>query len=66
MDNATLTAYYANASNYAHIPFRMKTRPMMAWAIPIVTGHKYKIHWQWGLDFTQMQIDLSPHWKTPD
>jgi hypothetical protein len=39
---------------------------MNSWAFPVVTGHKYKIHWQKGLDFTRMQIDLSPHWKTTD
>jgi hypothetical protein len=34
--------------------------------MPLVTGKKYKIHWQKGVDFMKMQIDLSPHWKTTD
>jgi hypothetical protein len=48
------------------LPFRPKINPARAWAFPVVTGHKYKIHWQKGLDFTKMQIDFSPHWKTTD
>ncbi len=31
-----------------------------------MTGRKYKIHWHHGIDFTQMQVDLSPHWKPTD
>ncbi len=48
------------------MPFRPKTAPANAWAIPIVTGHKYKIHWQNGLDFDMMQVTLSPHWNPND
>jgi hypothetical protein len=39
---------------------------MNSWAIPVVTGHTYRIHWQKGLDFEEMQVDLSPHWKPTD
>ena len=39
---------------------------MNAWALPIVTGHKYMAHWGPGLDFTSMQIQLSPKWKQSD
>jgi len=36
----------------------------MAWAVPFVTGHKYKISWGYtGLDFDQMQVDLSERWR---
>lgn len=34
--------------------------------MPYVTGHKYKIHWKNGLDFEQMQMDLSERWSTSD
>ncbi len=47
-------------------PWRPKTNPIKSWAIPVVTGKKYRIHWQKGVDFTKMQINLSPHWKTTD
>lgn len=58
--------YIENITNYSVVPFRAKARPERAWAIPIVTGHKYRMHWQKGLDFEQMQVDLSPHWKPTD
>ena len=66
MDNATKTDYFKNTINYSVVPFRPKIDPANAWAMPYVTGHKYKIHWQYGLDFTQMQVSLSPHWKETD
>lgn len=66
MDNATKSAYYKNTSSYSIVPFRPKLDPTNGWAMPFVTGHKYKLHWRYGLDFTEMRIDLSPHWKTDD
>ena len=36
----------------------------MSWAVPFVTGHKYNISWGYtGLDFDQMQVDLSERWR---
>jgi len=65
--NETNTSmYYANSSNYANIPFKPKLDPTNAWAIPFVTGHKYKAHWQSGLDFDRMQMTLSPRWNSSD
>ena len=46
--------------------FRPHANPMQAWAIALVTGHKYRIHWGYGLDFMKMQVDLSPLWKPTD
>jgi hypothetical protein len=34
--------------------------------MPYVTGHKYKIHWSNGLDFSTMQCDLSSRWTSTD
>ena len=45
MDNATLTSYINNKDNYAIAPMRQHANPMFAWALPFVTGKKYKIHW---------------------
>ncbi|CDW80878.1 ipt tig domain containing protein [Stylonychia lemnae] len=53
-------------TDYSIVPFRPKINPVNHWAMPYVTGHKYKIHWRFGLDFTQMQIDLSNRWTTSD
>lgn len=66
MDNTTKKAYMEDLDNYSMVNFRAHVRPENAWAIPIVTGHKYRIHWGYGLDFTQMQVDLSPLWKHTD
>ena len=38
----------------------------MSWAIPFVTGHKYKISWGPGLDFDKFEIDLSEKWQYSD
>ena len=40
--------------------------PLNSWAVPYVTGHKYKVHWRYGLDFTRMQMDLSSRWVPTD
>lgn len=61
------TAYFKNITNYGHIQFKEKLKPMNAWIPAIATGHKYKIHWGgWGLDFEKMTLDLSNRWKETD
>jgi len=64
--SAAQTTYINDETNFSIVPFRAKTNPRNSWAIPIVTGHKYKIHWQKGLDFEEMQVTLSEHWKPTD
>ncbi len=66
MNNETYDNYLKNHSEYSLFPFRPKTDPTDAWAIPVVTGHKYKIHWQNGIDFERIQLTLSPHWAPTD
>jgi hypothetical protein len=61
-----MAQYLLDTNQYSIVPFRPKILPANAWAIPIVTGHKYKIHWQNGLDFDRMQVTLSPHWNPND
>ena len=34
--------------------------------MPYVTGHKYRVHWRRGLDFDQMQFEVSERWETTD
>ena len=55
-----------NVTDYSAIPWKSDLDPMNAWAVPYVTGHKYKVHWRYGLDFTQMQVDLSSRWEEND
>jgi hypothetical protein len=61
------TEYLLDKSNYGEFEFRPRRDPMAGWAIPIVTGHKYKLHFgKTGLDFESLQIDLSQNWKVED
>ena len=41
-----------NVSDYSIAPFKSKLDPLKSWAMPYVTGHKYKLHWRYGIDFT--------------
>jgi hypothetical protein len=34
--------------------------------MPYVTGHRYRIHWGAGLDFTQMRVEVSERWREGD
>jgi hypothetical protein len=45
MDNNTMKSYILNKDNYSIAPMRPKKDPTFAWALPYVTGKKYKIHW---------------------
>ena len=38
----------------------------MSWAVPVITGYKYKFHWEYGVDFMKMEIDLSERWQPND
>ena len=34
--------------------------------MPFVTGHRYRLHWEAGLDFDGMKIEVSEMWETTD
>jgi len=49
------------------MPFTPKKDPVMGWATPFVTGHKYKIHWATtGIDFEAMTATLSERYVPTD
>jgi len=54
-----------SASNYARVDWKSKGKPENSWAVPYVTGHRYKIHWG-SKDFDQMDFDLSEKWLPTD
>lgn len=60
------SVYENDASNWGGIAFLKRERPTDAWAVPIVTGHKYKIKWGWGVDFTKVTLSKSPFWQPTD
>ena len=38
----------------------------MGWAMPFVTGYKYRVHWGEGLDWERMKIEVSERWQDTD
>jgi hypothetical protein len=53
-------------NNYTLLPFKAKQDPSNAHAIPFITGHIYHIHWEVGLDFTRLLIEVSERWEETD
>ena len=45
-------AYIDDGSNYSGIFWKEKLKPSNGWAVPFVTGHKYRITWANDLDYT--------------
>lgn len=43
-------------STFSRIPWKDKQNPTNGWAVPFVTGHKYRINWGDGIDFTEMKM----------
>jgi hypothetical protein len=52
MTAAEYSAYILDTTQYSTAIFRAKLDPVDGWAMPYLTNHKYKIHWENGLDFT--------------
>ena len=49
------TAYLLNRTNYGNMMFRDLTNPKNSWAVPFVTGHKYKFSFgEAGIDWLQL------------
>ena len=47
--------------------FTLKLDPANGWAVPFVTGHKYKIHFgMTGLDYEELTITASERWEEWD
>lgn len=60
------TAYEEDKSNYGHYWWKEKKDPNASWPLSLVTGKKYKIHWQEGLDFERMKYKVSEKWTVDD
>lgn len=61
------TEFIDDKSKYSSFGWKNKLDPADGWAVPFVTGHKYKIHWgQVGIDFEQMQLYMSEYWNATD
>ena len=67
MSNETQQEWLVTKSNYGQVNYKPKKDPANGWATPLVTGHKYKIHWgMTGLDFEGMSATLSRKWQETD
>lgn len=62
----TLQAFLDDEDNYGIVPFKEKKDPSSAWAMPFITGHRYRLHWEAGLDFDKMKIEISEMWEATD
>ena len=62
----TLEDYLEHNSNYSLVPYKQKGNPSDGWAMPYVTGHRYRLHWESGLDFDQMLMEVSERWEPED
>lgn len=43
-----------------------KGTPTWAWAMPIVTGHNYRLHWGENNDFDTIRFELGDTWTPED
>lgn len=39
---------------------------MEAYAVPYITNHRYRLHWEAGLDFDNMRVEVSERWQPTD
>jgi len=60
------TLYVDDVTSWSAVPFKSKLKPTNGWAVPFVTGHRYRVHWAEGLDFTRMKVELSSRWTDQD
>jgi len=65
VDAGTLKAYLDDQSNYGIVPYKQKKDPD-GWAMPYVTGHRYRLHWGSGLDFDKLTVEPSIMWTETD
>ena len=62
----TLQEYLDNDDNYSLVMYKQKLDPSNGWAMPYVTGKRYRLHWEAGLDFDEMKMEVSPLWDEND
>lgn len=65
-DDPDNQAILVNGSYWGQMEFRPKLDPANGWAIPFVTGHKYRMTIGTNLDFMRMNILMSENWKEDD
>jgi len=66
MTSSELSQYEEEIPNHSNFVYRQQVDPVSGWAMPFVTGHRYKLTWGSGLDFTNMRYVLSNRWTASD
>jgi len=69
MDDKTMKEFLEDKKkkHFSSIPFKLNRLPANGWAVPFVTGHKYRIHWgDTALDFERMMFEQSEQWEEGD
>jgi len=68
VDNKTLFDFQQDVKStyFSLVEYRQKLAPLKSWAVPFVTGHKYRLHWGWANDFDTMSVTPSNRWVTSD
>ena len=51
---------YLQIENASQIDWVKDFNPMRHWTVPVVTGHKYYMRWEYGLDFEYYSLDIVP------
>jgi len=67
MNEQSWTNYVNNKDNFATVKFKDKFDPKNGWAVPFVTGHKYRFHFgKIGTNFENLKITQSEKWEITD
>jgi len=64
--DSTIQTYLKDEANYGIVPFKDLANPNSSWTIPYITNHRYRVHWESGLDFSEMKIEISDRWAETD
>lgn len=67
MNELSYANYVENKDNFATVNFKDKLKPSNGWAVPFVTGHKYRFHFgKIGTNFENLKITQSEKWEKTD
>ena len=62
LSDGNLEEYLESEDNYSVVMWKKNQNPGSAWAMPFVTNHRYRIHWESGMDFDTMKLSMSERW----
>lgn len=60
------TEYLLDKKQWTTNIFKDKKSPSNAWTAVYVTGHKYRFHFGTGINFENLDMEMSERWETYD